>query len=97
MGGWRPALGEAQDYDLTLRLLERTGAAAAAHIPEVLCHRVTAGPPDRPALRLPAEPRAQVVAAHLARTGRPAQVEPLAIRAACGCGMRCRNPPRSSR
>ncbi|HHZ10645.1 MAG TPA: glycosyltransferase [Rhizobiales bacterium] len=39
LDGWSPGFGEAVDYDLALRTLERTGAGAIRHIAHVLHHR----------------------------------------------------------
>ena len=38
VGGWRPGFEGSQDYDLSLRILERIKASQVRHIPEVLYH-----------------------------------------------------------
>lgn len=44
VGGWRPGLEGSQDYDLTLRVLERVGFDHVIHVPRVLYHwRAAAG------------------------------------------------------
>ncbi len=90
-GSWRPEFGTAQDYDLALRLIERVGGGAVAHIPEVLCHRAKSGAGwfDAPAT----EERVHAVRQHLARTDRLAQVEPLASGALRLCNTLPEPPP----
>jgi glycosyltransferase involved in cell wall biosynthesis len=44
LGGWRTGFEGSQDYDLTLRIIERIPASSIRHIPDVLYHwRVVAG------------------------------------------------------
>ena len=44
VGGWRTGFEGSQDYDLTLRIIERIPASTISHIPDVLYHwRVVAG------------------------------------------------------
>lgn len=44
VGGWRPGFEGSQDYDLTLRILERVGTERVVHVPRVLYHwRAAAG------------------------------------------------------
>lgn len=38
VGGWRPGFEGAQDYDLTLRIIERAGTDHIVHVPRVLYH-----------------------------------------------------------
>lgn len=38
VGGWRPGFEGSQDYDVTLRIIERIDAATIRHIPKVLYH-----------------------------------------------------------
>lgn len=38
VGGWRPGFEGSQDYDLSLRIVERIPAGTVSHIPEVLYH-----------------------------------------------------------
>lgn len=38
VGGWRPGFEGSQDYDLSLRIIERIPAGTVSHIPEVLYH-----------------------------------------------------------
>ena len=76
IGGFRPEFDGSQDYDLILRLVERTDRIA--HIPQVLYHwrahtRSTAGGDDAKPFAYGAARRA--IAAHLERTGRPAEVQ----------------------
>jgi GT2 family glycosyltransferase/glycosyltransferase involved in cell wall biosynthesis len=76
VGGFRPAFDGAQDWDLFLRLAERTGRIA--HVPGVLYHWRVA--PTSCAGGLEAKPYAaaaqvRAVEDHLRRAGRPATVE----------------------
>ncbi|WP_215907028.1 glycosyltransferase family 2 protein [Phreatobacter aquaticus] len=44
VGGWRPDFDGSQDYDLTLRILERVGTDHVVHVPHILYHwRAAAG------------------------------------------------------
>ena len=44
VGGWRAGFEGSQDYDLSLRIIERIPASAISHIPDVLYHwRMVAG------------------------------------------------------
>lgn len=44
VGGWRPGFEGSQDYDLTLRILDRVGTERVVHVPRVLYHwRATPG------------------------------------------------------
>jgi len=44
VGGWRPGFEGSQDYDLTLRIIERVGTYRVVHVPRVLYHwRAAAG------------------------------------------------------
>jgi GT2 family glycosyltransferase len=44
VGGWRPDFDGSQDYDLTLRILERVGTDHVVHVPRILYHwRAAAG------------------------------------------------------
>ena len=74
IGGFRPELESAQEWDVALRLAERT--ERIRHIPKVLCHRRPTAPPARPA---PDDPQAplhrRALAEHLDRRGLAAHVE----------------------
>src|SRR5438552_2197239 len=74
IGGFRPDLESAQEWDIALRLAERT--ERIRHIPKVLCHRRPTAPPARPA---PDDPQAplhrRALAEHLDRRGLAAHVE----------------------
>lgn len=72
-GGWRASFGEAVDYDLALRIFERSGSAAIRHMGQVLHHR-------RARLVGASKPRAmrRALEDHLQRTGVSARVEELA-------------------
>jgi GT2 family glycosyltransferase/SAM-dependent methyltransferase len=71
IGGFRPALDGAQDYDMVLRLIERTDQIV--HVPDVLYHwRLL---PQSTAAGVAAKPHAhaaglRALQEHLARTGR---------------------------
>lgn len=72
-GGWRAGFGEALDYDLALRIFERSGGASIRHLGKILHHR-------RARLVGASKPRAmrRALEDHLLRTGVPARVEELA-------------------
>jgi O-antigen biosynthesis protein len=76
IGGFRPAFDGAQDYDLVLRLIERTDRIV--HVPDVLYHwRVV---PNSTAAGVAAKPHAhgaglRALREHLHRTGRPGRAE----------------------
>jgi GT2 family glycosyltransferase len=77
VGGLRAALDGAQDYDLALRLAERTDKVV--HIPQVLYHWRTGG--TSAAGNLDAKPYAyeagiRALSEHLARSGTPAERAP---------------------
>jgi GT2 family glycosyltransferase len=77
VGGFRSAFDTAQDYDLALRLSEKT--PRIHHIPDVLYHWRKL--PHSAATRVDAKPEAPAAARralqeHLERTGRPGTVEP---------------------
>lgn len=79
VGAWRPGFEGSQDYDLTLRILERIDMAAIRHIPKVLYHwRAGAG-----SVASSAEEKSyayergrRALEEHVARLGLPATVEP---------------------
>ncbi|MDE2318404.1 MAG: glycosyltransferase family 2 protein [Rhodospirillales bacterium] len=79
-GGLDPALDGAQDHDLLLRLVEGLEPGQIHHVAEILYHwRKTAS--STAAAGTGAKPKAalagaEAVAAHLARRGLPAKVEP---------------------
>jgi GT2 family glycosyltransferase len=80
LGGFRPEFDAAQDYDLALRLIERT--QRIHHIPDVLYHWRKL--PTSAATRVSAKPKApeagrRALEEHLRRTGRPGTVEPGAL------------------
>ena len=76
IGGFRPEFDGAQDYDLVLRLVEKTDRIV--HVPDVLYHwRVV---PNSTAAGVAAKPHAHAAGLralheHLHRTGRPEHVE----------------------
>lgn len=79
VGGFRQGLEGSQDYDLALRVLERTTAARVRHIPHILYHWRSI--PGSTALAAGEKPYAhsaarQAVAEHLQRRGVAAQVLP---------------------
>jgi GT2 family glycosyltransferase len=76
LGGFRPAFDAAQDYDLALRLIERT--QRIHHIPDVLYHWRKL--PTSAATQVSAKPQAPAAAQralreHLQRTGQAGTVE----------------------
>jgi GT2 family glycosyltransferase len=75
LGGWRAGFGQARDHDLNLRATEALPCEKILHVPKVLVH-VADGAPD-PGAPQQAAAGARAVAEHLARTGRPARVEPV--------------------
>jgi GT2 family glycosyltransferase/glycosyltransferase involved in cell wall biosynthesis len=74
VGGFRPDLESAQEWDVALRVAERT--ERIHHVPKVLCHRRSPTTPIRPA---PDDSQApfhrQALAGHLTRRGLTPQVE----------------------
>jgi O-antigen biosynthesis protein len=86
VGGFDPALGDAAEWDLVLKVTER--ARAVLHVPGVLCHRGTLAMGDGVA-GAPASGSAgvQAVQAHCARIGLPARVEADPMRPG-GCRLR---------
>lgn len=78
VGGFRSEFDGSQDYDLALRVLERSSAARIHHVPHVLYHwRQAKGsaarrPDEKPYARLAAK---RAVAEHLRRVGVSAAVE----------------------
>jgi GT2 family glycosyltransferase len=79
-GGFRSEYDSAQDYDLMLRLLERS--PAIQHIPDVLYHWRKL--PTSAATTVSAKPQApeagrRALQDHLERTGRPGAVQPGAV------------------
>src|SRR5439155_11260449 len=68
VGGFRPELESAQEWDVALHLAERT--ERIRHVPKVLCHRRPTAPPTRPA---PDNPQTalhrRALAEHLGRRG----------------------------
>ncbi len=76
IGGFRPEFDGAQDYDLVLRLIEKTDRIV--HVPDVLYHwRVL---PNSTAAGVAAKPHAhaaglRALREHLHRTGRPGRTE----------------------
>lgn len=79
VGGFRQGLEGSQDYDLALRVLERTTASRVRHIPHILYHWRSI--PGSTALAAGEKPYAhsaarQAVAEHLQRRGVAAQVLP---------------------
>lgn len=70
LGGWRPGFGEAVEYDLALRALERTGAGAIRHLALVLHHRRA-----RPSGALKPRAMRRALENHLERIGIRATVE----------------------
>lgn len=80
LGGFRQGFEGAQDYDLTLRCVERTLPSRIRHLPQVLYHwRIsatsTAANPTAKSYAFDAACRA--IDEHLARQGTPAQVASL--------------------
>ena len=74
IGGFRPELETAQEWDVSLRLAERTDRIR--HVPQILYHRHPTAPAARPA---PDDPRAafhrRALSEHLRRRGLVPQVE----------------------
>jgi GT2 family glycosyltransferase len=73
VGGFRPGFEGAQDYDLTLRIVERCDESEILHIPKVLYHwrmlpGSTASSPDEKPYAMAAGERA--INDHLQRTGK---------------------------
>lgn len=81
IGGFRSGYEGSQDWDLTLRAVERLPREAVRHVPKVLYHWRTL--PESTASTMLAKPYAQdagrrAVADHLRRSGRGASLEDLA-------------------
>lgn len=74
VGGFRPAFEDAQDYDLALRVVERTDRVL--HIPRVLYHRRRVAEPGAAAESRADAAAVRALADHLARLGVDARVEP---------------------
>jgi GT2 family glycosyltransferase len=70
-GGFDPEYDGAQDYDLLLRMVEKTDKIA--HVPKVLYHRRAA---EAAAKESAAEEEARAVRAHLRRLGLEAEISP---------------------
>ncbi|KAB2948931.1 MAG: glycosyltransferase [Rhizobiaceae bacterium] len=70
LGGWRPGLGYAHDYDLALRAYEQIGGGGIRHIAKVLHHRAAARSDARKV-----EAMRRALREHLARTGTVAGVD----------------------
>lgn len=81
LGGYRPGFEGSQDYDLALRVLERTTAERIRHLPFVLYHWRIGGAARTFSTtqgERAAEAARRAVAEHLQRTGSPAKVVALA-------------------
>lgn len=79
VGGWRPGFEGSQDYDLSLRILERIDMAEIRHIPKILYHwRAAAGSAASSAdeKSYAYERGLRALQEHVARSGLPATVEP---------------------
>jgi len=79
VGGFRPAFDGSQDYDLTLRVIERTTAAQIRHVPRILYHwRATEGSAALTSREKPAavERARRALQQHLDRLGTGARVVP---------------------
>lgn len=77
LGGWRPAFDGSQDYDMVLRVTERTDPARIRHIPHVLYHwRALPGSLaiDPDAKNYAAERSREALREHLQRMGIEAEV-----------------------
>lgn len=77
LGGWRPAFDGSQDYDMVLRVTERTDPARIRHIPHVLYHwRALPGSLaiDPDAKNYAAERSRDALREHLQRMGVQAEV-----------------------
>ena len=78
IGGWRPGFEGSQDYDLSLRILERIDPAGIRHIPKILYHwRAVAGSTASMGTEKSYARRAGLLALqeHVNRLGLPATVE----------------------
>ncbi len=79
VGGWRKGFEGSQDYDLTLRILERIDRESVLHIPKVLYHwRATKGSVASSGAEKSYAYQAGMLALrdHVQRLGLPAKVEP---------------------
>ncbi|HEX8166483.1 MAG TPA: glycosyltransferase family 2 protein [Beijerinckiaceae bacterium] len=77
LGGWREGFGPARDHDLNLRATEALPPERIRHVAKVLVHVADGAPDPSGAPDEAAAASARAVAEHLARTGRPARVEPV--------------------
>jgi len=74
VGGWREGFDGAEDYDLNLRLFERSSEAGILHLPKVLYHRRESDPSA--ASESGREAGIRALEAHVARMGMAAEVSP---------------------